>query len=250
MSQAIAIVQARIASARLANKVLLTLAGRTVLKWILDRLKRSDELSSIIVATSIASQDDVLAERCKEWGIRCFRGSERDVLSRFVGVTRESHAHLIVRVNADNPLVDPHYVDELIRDIRKSDAEYESYQIYGTRPVMLSPISFFAEALTRKCLFRADRLITDAFEREHVTLGIYQRPSEFRVRFLDVPACCDDDNLRLTLDTPEDFEILAEVFEELGSSALNAGAEDVVAIVRSRPALCRKMIQAKMANPK
>lgn len=250
MSQTTAIVQARTASTRLPNKVLLTFAGRTVLKWVLDRLKRSGELSSIMVATSVASWDDVLAERCNEWGIRCFRGSEQDVLSRFVGAARQSHAHLIVRVNADNPLVDPHYVDELIRDIRNSDAEYESYQLGGTRPVALSSVSFFAEALTRECLFRADRVITDAFEREHVTLGIYRRPSEFRVRFLDVPACCDDDNLRLTLDTAEDSEILAEIFEELGPAALNASAEDVVAIVRSRPALCRKMIRAKVASRK
>ena len=96
MSQTTAIVQARIASTRLANKVLLTFAGRTVLKWVLDRLKRSDELSSIMVATSIAPQDDVLAERCKQWGIRCFRGSEGDVLSRFVGSARQSRAHLTI----------------------------------------------------------------------------------------------------------------------------------------------------------
>jgi len=250
VDNAVAIVQARIGSSRLPGKVLLALGDRCLLRWVLDRLGRAESLDQVLVATSTAAHDDVLAEKCREWGTRCFRGSEDDVLGRFLGAAEASDAGVIVRVNADNPLIDPAYVDKLLADIHAGGADYVSYERADATPVMLTALSFFAEAMTMACLRRAAREVTDRFQREHVTPGIYTRPEKHRVRFLPVPSFCNDSRLRLTVDTQADLAILREVFSALGQKAEGATAEEVVRLVDGHPEWLSAMEGLNAEHPK
>ena len=246
----IAIVQARVGSTRLPGKVLTAIGDRPLLRWVLDRLAGSRRLDGIVVATSTAAQDDVIAQRCGEWGAAVFRGSESDVLGRFAGAADAFHASTIVRVNADNPLIDPAYIDQLVAAMADSGVDYASYRRADGRPVMLTALSFFAEAVSRQCLDRAAREITDPFEREHVTLGIYRRPDRFDLQWLDVPEFCNDARLRFTLDTPDDLALLREVIGSLGDRAAAAGAAEIVAHVCSRPQWLETMTRLNDSNPK
>ncbi len=246
----VAVVQARMGSTRLAGKVLRQVAGRTILDWVLDRLAQATSVDEIVLATSTAEKDDVIEAFCTERDVACFRGSEDDVLGRFVDAAEAYSADVIVRVNADNPLVDPAFVDAMVAALRVDGGDYISYRRGDGKPVMLTALSFFTEALTRACLDRAGSEIDSVFEREHVTLGIYNRPDQYDVRWLDVPSSCNNASLRFTLDTPGDLAFLETFLESLGQDALAVDAETVVASAMAQPEWLARMDALNNQNPK
>ncbi|MHC4310102.1 MAG: cytidylyltransferase domain-containing protein [Planctomycetota bacterium] len=250
MSKAIVIVQARLGSTRLPQKVLKPIGDRCLLKWVLDRVSRAKEPNQIVVATSTAKEDDQIEQRCRDWSIPCFRGSENDVLKRFVDASCFFDADLVIRVNADNPFIDPYYIDELIEDILQRRFEYESFELSTGQPVMLTAISFFAEAITAACLQRADKIITNPFEREHVTLGIYQRPEVFKVHFINVPPFCDNANIRLTIDTQQDYKMLKDLFALLNDEALTVSSKKLTEIIMKDSKWFEQMKKLNTLNPK
>ncbi len=246
----VAIVQARMRSTRLPGKPFLPLGSKSVLRWVLDRVRRARRLDNVVIATSTEPADDCLVERCGPWDVACFRGSETDVLGRCLAAARAFDAESIVRVNADNPLVDPQYIDELVDAALHCGADYASYRRGDGKPVMLTALSFFTEVISRDCLERAHREITDRFEREHVTLGVYSRPGRFDVCWLDVPAPCNDARLRFTVDTQADLDLLQQVFHALGTRAETATAEDVVCLAKEHPEWLEAMAVLNASNPK
>jgi spore coat polysaccharide biosynthesis protein SpsF len=250
MSKTIVIVQARLGSTRLPQKVLKPIGDRCLLKWVLDRVSRAKKPNQTVVATSTAKEDDQIEQQCRDWSTPCFRGSESDVLKRFVNAASFFDADLVIRVNADNPFIDPTYIDELIEDTLKESSEYESFQLSTGQPVMLTAISFFAEAITASCLKRADKMITNPFEREHVTLGIYQRPEIFKVRFLKVPSFCDNINIRLSVDTQQDYKMLKDLFALLNDEALTVSSRDLTERIMRDPKWIKQMKKLNNLNPK
>ena len=246
----IAIIQARLRSTRLVGKVLRDLGDRCVLRWVVDRLRNAKCLDEIVVATSTAEADDMLVAQCRRWQVPCFRGSESDVLGRFVETAKTYAADRVVRVNADNPLIDPLYIDRLVDAGKRSEADYQSYRRGDGTPVMLTAMSFFAEVVSMSCLRRADREIDDPFEREHVTLGIYTKPEQYDVCWLDVPSGCNDPRLRLTLDTSDDLALLRTVFSALGPRAESAGTPEILDLIHRHPEWLRTMVALNHSNPK
>lgn len=249
MARNVAIIQARYGATRLPGKVLIKIAGREVLGRVIDRVGLGRGVDQIVIATTDRSLDDPVARFAESCGVPIFRGSEHDVLGRFYAAAKAFDATTIVRVNADNPLIDGRYIDDLIAAIDGGGVDYVSFRA-GDRPVMLTALSFFAEAMTFACLERADRAIVELFHREHVTLGIYTAPDRFRVRWLTCPPFCDAKALRFTLDTVDDLAILEDVITALGDEAGTATAEDVVKLVSQRPDWLQRMSAANAAQPK
>lgn len=249
MARNVAIIQARYGATRLPGKVLCKLGGREVLGRVIDRMALATRLDDVVVATTDRSIDDPVAGFASTCGTSVFRGSENDVLGRFHAAATTFKASTIVRVNADNPLIDGRYIDDLLSAIADGGSDYVSYRA-GEKPVMLTALSFFAEAITKECLDRANREIVDPFAREHVTLGIYKAPDRFRVRWLACPPFCDDARLRFTLDTPEDLAILDHVITALGTHAKAATAEEVVRLVNEHPDWLDHMATANETQPK
>ncbi|MBT6511929.1 MAG: NTP transferase domain-containing protein, partial [Rhodospirillaceae bacterium] len=101
----VAIIQARMGSARLPGKVLMELAGRPVLAHVVGAAGKTAGVDKVVVATSLQAGDDALAAWCAERDVACFRGSESDVLDRFVGAAREYAADIVLRLTADCPLL-------------------------------------------------------------------------------------------------------------------------------------------------
>lgn len=201
----LAIIQARMSSSRLPGKVLLDLNGEPTILRIVARLEKASTIDEILVATSLDESDNKLFEFLDNKGIECFRGDLEDVLSRFIGAMKISDADVIIRITADCPLVMPKLVDEMVRDFISSNLDYLSNTIIPTFPDGLD-----VEIFTKKALTRLNEMRLSSQEREHVTLGIRNRPEQFTLRNFEGKT--DLSGLRWTVDYEEDFVFVRQVY--------------------------------------
>lgn len=220
-------------STRLPGKVLVELAGLPMLAQQLRRLRRCTLADAIVVATTTHPGDDAIVELARREDAAWFRGSEEDVLSRFVGAARQSHADVVVRVTADCPLIDPlvtdRVIDELVR--HPGSCDYASNVLRRTYPRGLD-----AEALFFDTLQRVDRLAVSAQAREHVTMLVYaERPTLFLCRSVEDEA--NNADLRWTVDTAEDLRVVRTLYDALGLGERCAPYEETLGYARAHPEL-------------
>lgn len=187
-------------STRLPGKVLLDLAGRPVLEWVVSRLSRAGSLFRIVIATSAQPSDDPIEDLCLARGWNVFRGSEEDVLDRYYQASLQYPGDAVVRVTADCPLVDPVVVDQVVGALFASPSVDYASNILAPRTF---PRGLDVEAFTVRALTEAWHLDDSAW-REHVTPILYRTPDRFRLR--SVANEEDLSNYRWTVDTPEDLE--------------------------------------------
>lgn len=219
-------------STRLPGKVLKRLSGRTVLEHVVRRVRACEDLDAVVVATSEAPNDDPVAGVAQRCGAEVFRGSENDVLGRFLGAARETRADVIVRITADCPLLDPQVLKEVYRRFRESEgADYVSNTLARTYPRGLD-----VEVMSAAALERAHAEARKPYEREHVTPFIYGHPELFTLE--NVAWDRGDFALhRWTLDTSEDFAFIEAVYEALYREGTVFGAAEVLALLDRRPEL-------------
>ncbi|MGE0395421.1 MAG: NTP transferase domain-containing protein [Kofleriaceae bacterium] len=227
----VAIVQARMTSERLPGKILLDVAGTPMLARQLRRLRRSVQLDAIVIATTTNATDDPVVTLASQESVEVFRGDEHDVLGRYLGAARAHDAGLIVRVTGDCPLIDPTVVDSVVEMATSSSdrCDYASNTIRRSFPRGLD-----VEALHRDVLERIGRLATSTPAREHVTYFLHrERPELFDVR--QVVRSTDASDLRWTVDTADDLDLIRRMFEELDADT--ATTDELVERVRARPEL-------------
>lgn len=109
-------IEARMGSSRLPGKTMKKILGKHMLELLIERLKRSKYINDIIVATSVAPMDSIIAELSEKIGVHCFRGSEKDVLGRVLNAAKSVNADIIVEITGDCPLIDPVVVDKVIEN--------------------------------------------------------------------------------------------------------------------------------------
>ncbi len=145
----VVIVQARMTSTRLPGKVLMDLAGRPMLERQLARLARCSQVDEIVLAVTTNPQDQALVDLARRMGLRWYRGSEQDVLSRYLGAARESHAELVVRVTSDCPLIDASETDAVIVALseRRGSCDYASNSLERHLPRGLDTEALWADVL-------------------------------------------------------------------------------------------------------
>lgn len=222
------VIQARMGSTRLPGKVLEDLGGIPVLEWVVRGCRAAQRVDEVVVATSTDPRDDAVEEAARALGVGVVRGSEDDVLSRFVLALDEHPADAVVRVTADCPFVDPDLVDALVATWQGvGGLDYVSTVLVRTLPHGLD-----VELVTADALRRVDAVAT-AHHRVHVTSGVYTAPDEFSVMGLSFAP--DASDIRVTLDTPEDLAMLRAVVAERGT-ALPSRSE-LVSLLRARPDL-------------
>ena len=200
----VAIVQARMGSTRLPNKVLKEIGGVPIIELLLARLSRAKEVDQIVVATSIDEKNEPLAAHVEKLGYLCFRGSESDVLQRYVDAAHTTKADIVVRVTGDCPLIDPEVVNEVIARFKSLEVDYASNVSPPTYPDGLDTEVFALAALERAALESKD-----PFEHEHVTPYL-RRPGLFKTAVIKHAE--DLSGLRWTVDEPADFEVVSNVF--------------------------------------
>lgn len=228
------IIQARMGSSRLPGKVLKPLGGKPMLSFLLERLRHVHKMDKIVVATTAEPPDDAIAQECANAGVACFRGSERDVLSRFHAAAMNSGAQIVVRITADCPLIDPQLIDEAIATFVNSEprVDYLSNMLEPSWPYGMAVEVFSAEALAE-----AHAEATDAAEREHVTPFIYWRPQRYALK--SIVRSPNLSHLRWTVDTAEDYELVVRIVDELYPSKPIFLLNDVLALLATRPELAR-----------
>ncbi len=228
----VAIIQARMTSTRLPGKVLMDLAGRPVLARVVQRLRACERVDEICLAITRNSTDDPLEEFARKQKIAVVRGSEQDVLGRYVLAARSTGADAVVRITSDCPLLDPEVTDEVIRALTvPSTVDYAANVLERTYPRGLDTEAMFVDTL-----MRLDRLATSPAAREHVTIFLRaDRPDLFRTRH--VRDAADNSDLRWTLDTPADLEFLRTVFERFELAGPPRSYRELVSALRADPAL-------------
>jgi spore coat polysaccharide biosynthesis protein SpsF len=227
----VAIVQAHMSSTRLPGKVLMDLGGRTMLERVLLRVRACREVDDVVVAMSTLPADDILVPVCERLGIPVHRGSDTDVLDRFVGAAHARSADLCVRITSDCPLIDPALCDQIIQRFRRADppVDYASNKIPQSYPRGLDTEVFTGEALERA---RAEA--SRPYQRTHVTIYIYENPGRFRL--LSVVSEVDRADWRWTVDTAEDLQFVRAVYGHFGNRSLFPW-EEIVKLIERNPAL-------------
>ncbi len=230
----IAIVQARLGSTRLPNKVLLPLAGRPAILQMMDRVSRAETIDEVWLATGDDAGNDPLAEIATQAEQLVFRGSESDVLDRFAQLAVQAEATYVVRLTGDCPLHDPEVIDEVV-----SLFQLQSKCFYGSNIFPATyPDGLDTEIFTTEALLEVAANSTNQMEREHVTLGIHRQYHEADVpEVVNVEAPADFSHLRWTLDTPEDGQFISEIFGELYPQNPHFSWHDVLALLTRRPEL-------------
>ncbi len=227
--EVVAIVQARMGSERLPGKVLVDIAGETMLARVVRRLQRARLIDRVVIATTTAEADQEIVAECDQLEVVSIRGSEDDVLGRYHQAALAADAATIVRVSADSPFVDPEVCDLVVSRFLAANAgvDYASNKIEPSFPLGLDVEVFTREALTRTAMEAVE-----PFERAHVTVYMYQHPERFNL--LAVRADRDLHSWRWTVDTPDDLAFARAVFDRLGG---DFSWHDAVALIEREPAL-------------
>ncbi len=233
----VAVIQARMGSTRLPGKVMKKICGKTVLGHVIERVQACVLLNDVVVATTLSPADDVIVPETAAYGAKSFRGSEKDVLERYYQAGQQYHAELIVRITADCPLFDAHLLTDML-------VFFHSMQVSGTKIDYLSnsltlsyPRGLDIEIFTFAALERAFLSATEAYEREHVTPYIYQRPEMFSLH-----GYTSDEDLsryRWTLDTEEDLVLIEKIYAALYDQDRLFTTDQVIKLLKERPELVK-----------
>lgn len=221
----IAIIQARMSSSRFPGKVLADLAGLPMVVFMARRVARCALLDEVILATSDQPSDDPLAETARAHGLRVFRGPLEDVLGRFAQVQAAHQADVIVRMTGDCPLADPTVIDDLVALRQRQGAEYAS----NVSPRSF-PHGFDCEVFTARALRQARANARDAYDREHVTP--WMRSDAAGLTQANLHRSPDVSQIRLTVDHPEDLDVVRAVVAGTGH---NATLDDITGWIDAHP---------------
>ena len=244
-----AIIQARISSTRLPGKILKELpygSGITVLEQVVNRLKKSKKLNDIIIATTTEKIDDEITTIAKKEEVKFFKGSKENVLSRYYLTAKENNLDIIVRVTSDCPCIDADITDLTIDDHINKMADYTTNSLIRTYPHGLD-----VEVFNFNALEKSYKNATKDYEKEHVTPYINRNPKIFKINEVKAPQELYAPDIRITLDTEEDYALLCAVFDYLYPKNKYFNAYDIVNLFNKKPWLKlinKKIIQKKIFN--
>lgn len=224
--------QARMGSTRLPGKVLKPVLGKPLLSYQLERLQRISSLDDLVIATTTHPSDDELQNYCHQNNVSCFRGSEENVLSRFLQVAEDHNADVLVRVTADCPLIDPDVCETVIQTFFKKQSEYDYVSNCLERSF---PRGLDTEVFSVEALKKAHGLIKEQKHREHVTSYFYQNPDVFRC--FNVASEKNHSSYRWTVDTKEDFYVIEEILKNIYPNNPRFSTQDVLRFLETRPDL-------------
>ncbi|MCC6919538.1 MAG: NTP transferase domain-containing protein [Alphaproteobacteria bacterium] len=222
-----AIVQARMGSTRLPGKSLRVIAGQPLIWHVIHRLKGSRHIGQVVLATTTNPVDDPLAAWAERAGVACVRGSEDDVLGRFALAAEACDPDIIVRVNADAPLIDAAFIDAMLDAMLAEDADF----------VLLKPgtvaLHDGVDPMSRRAL---NLMLTEAREdpvaREHVTGWLKLHSHRIKVALMTPDPAYAFEGARLSVDTPDDVAFIEAVYDRLKAQAGEASLTDLIGLLR------------------
>lgn len=225
------LIQARMGATRLPGKPLKTIMGRPMISYLVERLWRVSKADEVVLATTTNPQDIQLVAYSQKEKLPCYRGSEEDVLDRFLQAARKHHADVVVRITADCPLMDPALVDQAIEYFLKGGFDYLSTRLDEQ---CRFPRGMDVEVFSMKTFERVAVEAKLPEEREHVTLFYYRHPEKFKLGSV-VNQKLDLAKYRLTVDTPEDFELISILLAYLYLKKKTFDLGDIAAALLQHP---------------
>ena len=244
----VAIIQARMSSSRLPGKVLLDIAGETMLARVVSRSSRATTVDQVLVATTIEASDDPIAAYCHSNDIACTRGSLYDVLDRYYQAAFQSEADVVVRITADCPVIDPVLIDDCVDMLLEGPFDFTCNRLPPpfTRTY---PIGLDTEVCTFAALEKAWNEAKETFHREHVMPYLYEGVklsafsdqlaegiSQRGFRVAQLHHDPDYGHMRWTVDTPEDLEFMRQVFARFDGRD-DFTWQDVLRLIQREPDL-------------
>lgn len=245
------IVQARMGSTRLPGKILKPFyQNKRLLDVLLEKLHSIPNVK-VIVATSVNPNNDELISYLQERKELYFRGSENDVINRFIQAAEANGVDGIIRICSDNPFMDLDGLKQLVAAAEKTDADYIGFKINDT-PSILTHFGFWGEYVKLSALKRVEQTTAIGTPaHEHVTYHIYTHSDEYRCEWIDGPSYLQGrSDIRLTIDTPVDFENAQFVYANLKSTNSKFTLKDVVDFLDSHNGLIQSMIGVIEENKK
>lgn len=228
-------VEARMGSTRLPGKCDLPVLDTTTTGVLIDRLKRVRSADEIVIATTVHPRDEIFEARAREFSVKCFRGSEEDVMSRVIGAGRSAGAELLVEVTGDCLLLDPALVELGIETFLRGGCDVVTNVADGR---VSYPQGMDVQVFPLRLLEEAYPLASVA-QREHVSQYFYQNPARYRICFLEAPGHRRLPGWRLMLDYEQDYRLLKAVFERLHPRNPEFGIDEIISLIRSEPELLK-----------
>lgn len=226
----IVIIQARMGSTRLPGKILKQLGDSDVLTYVTRRCKEINGVQEVIVATSTLQQDDAIEDWCKKHHVTYFRGSEDDVLSRYVDCAKKYEPDYVMRVTSDCPFVDFEMAAEIVSLMDKERKDIVVFD--GDLPRGLA-----VELISYASLLKIDEKGLEPRHREHVTYYAYEFAEQFEAITYKVPDNREAPELRITLDTEEDYELITAVAEQFNNPLISS--EAVIDYLKNTPEVAK-----------
>ncbi len=225
MMRIVAIIQARMGSTRLPGKVLMDIAGETMLARVVHRVRRAKRIDEVVVATTVNERDEAVVSECKRLGVACFRGSEEDVLDRYYQAALAYRADAVVRITSDCPLIDAELVDTVVGAF----VDGQPSITYAWN--MKFPRGLDTEVIRFDALRRAWQEDGDPARREHVTPYIICFPESFAR--VEIRSEIDFSKIRWTVDTPDDLALVRRIYTHVQEDGFSW--KDVMDLLSKHP---------------
>ncbi|MFW9969284.1 MAG: cytidylyltransferase domain-containing protein [Candidatus Odinarchaeota archaeon] len=242
-----AIIQAREGSSRLPGKATIDICGKPALRRVVERVQQSKVLDIIIVATTTNAKDDVIEEMCKDLGCRCFRGSEENVLDRVLNAAKEFQVDVIVEITADCLLIDWNHINHLAEMHINSDFDMTSNILSRT-----FPRGYDIRIFNTKALERVNNEVDNDIDRQHVSTWMYLNPKgkeNYKCQNWAAPVEQFRPDIEVTLDTPEDLELIRWLFEYTSNGYnMELICQDVINLINHYPDKYKKVKEIKRKN--
>ncbi len=223
----VATIEARMDSVRLPGKVLLPVLGKPILQHIIERLRRSEYIDEVVVATTTHPTDETIVDLCFSINCPVFRGSVNNIVERLLGASEEVGADIIIQATGDNPLIDHRIVDKTIKMFFSGQCDYACNNIEASFPLGLDVRMF-----SREALLTVARLTKDPIDLIHGSYFIYRRPDIFKI----VSFKAEDEDywpeLRLTVDEPADYKLIQAIYQNLYDKDNNFGLSEVISFLK------------------
>lgn len=226
----IGIIEARMGSSRRPGKVLAEVVGHPLLYLIVERLRRSQRIDEIVIATSVEEQDLAIEQWANKWQVPCYRGSEEDVRLRVLEAVRSVGGELIVQVGADQPFPDWELNDQLV------DIYLQGGYDFVSNALQLSyPLGIVAQVYSEKTLAECELLTRGENDRDGTSDYIWQHPERYRLFNLEAPPDLTAPDVRLTVDYPEDLELVGLIYDKLYYNNPAFTLADILAQFKANP---------------
>jgi spore coat polysaccharide biosynthesis protein SpsF len=222
-----------------------------ILQLLLERMSAIINEIPIVVATSDAANDDRIAAVAAAQHKLVYRGSEDNVLERFIGAAKQYGFEKIIRVCADNPFLDMAALQWQIERFKEADSDYFCYCLSDYTPTIKTHYGFWTEAVKLTALEKVVKETDEQFFQEHVTNYIYSFPDKFRIHYIPVDSEIEKtDSLRLTVDSPQDFELAREVYLFLETNCIPFTALEITRSIKDNGEWMKQMTSQIKKNSK